>query len=252
MGNSRKATTGLNRFLRTILAGLVATVVTAAGAITAAPQAAAATPVTSCSGVWMVVDFGTLGGGTQTRCATKYGTGTAALRSAGFTVTKDGGMITKLNKKPATVSSKGYWSYWHATKKSDGTFAAWSYSTKGADGYQPAKGSAEGWRYLSLSGARKTPSVKPPRGYAKAPTPTISGTATVGKTLTAKPGSWSPTPKLSYQWYRSGTKIAGATKKTFKLTSKDAGKRLTVKVTAKGSGLQTVSKTSAKTAKVKK
>lgn len=240
------------RLLRTLLAGFVATVMVAAGLLTAPQAAAAAKPVTSCSGVWVVVDFGSLGGGTQTRCATKYGTGTAALKSAGFTVTKDGGMITRLNKKPATPSSKGYWSYWHATKKSDGTFAAWSYSTKGADSFKPAKGNVEGWRYLSLSGSRQAPSVKPPRGYAKAPAPKISGTAKVGKTLTANPGTWSPKPKLGYQWYRSGTKIAGATKKTYKPTSKDVGKQITVKVTAKGTGLQTVTKTSAKTAKVKK
>ncbi|MGC4174963.1 hypothetical protein [Demequina sp.] len=83
-----------------------------------------------------------------------------------------------------------------------------------------------------------------PKVFSKAPTPTISGTATSGKTLTAKVGTWSPKPALSYQWYRSGTKISGATKATYKLTSKDKGKKITVKVTGKKSGYLTVTKTS--------
>lgn len=81
--------------------------------------------------------------------------------------------------------------------------------------------------------------------FKKAPTPTISGTTTVGHTLTAVPGTWSPTPtKLSYRWYRSGSAISGATSKSYKLTTADAGKKLTVKVTAKRSGYTTTSRTS--------
>ncbi len=80
--------------------------------------------------------------------------------------------------------------------------------------------------------------------FKKAPTPTISGTTTVGQTLTAVPGTWSPTPKLSYRWYRSGSAISGATSKTYKLTTADAGKKITVKVTAKRSGYTTTSRTS--------
>jgi hypothetical protein len=44
--------------------------------------------------------------------------------------------------------------------------------------------------------------------------PRIEGTPTVGKKLTAKPGSWGPKGvKLSYQWYRAGKKIKKATAK---------------------------------------
>gem|GEM_PF-1346057 len=81
--------------------------------------------------------------------------------------------------------------------------------------------------------------------FKKAPTPTISGTTTVGQTLTAVPGTWSPTPTtLSYRWYRSGSAISGATSKTYKLTTADAGKKVTVKVTARRSGYTTTSRTS--------
>ncbi len=43
--------------------------------------------------------------------------------------------------------------------------------------------------------------------------PRIEDTPTVGKKLTAKPGSWGPKGvKLSYQWYRAGKKIKATAK----------------------------------------
>lgn len=85
-----------------------------------------------------------------------------------------------------------------------------------------------------------------------APTPKISGTAKVGKKLTAKPGTWTSGAKLSYQWYRGSSKISGATKSTYQLTSKDKGKKVIVKVTGSKSGYLTVTKASKATATVKK
>jgi arabinogalactan endo-1,4-beta-galactosidase len=69
-------------------------------------------------------------------------------------------------------------------------------------------------------------------GYA-----TISGVAKSGSTLTAHRGLWNPSPtSYSYQWYRNGVAIPGATHATYKLTSADKGKNVAVKVTAKKSG----------------
>ena len=83
------------------------------------------------------------------------------------------------------------------------------------------------------------------------PKPTISGTAKVGKKLTAKAGTWKPSGvKLKYQWYRGSKKISGATKKTYTLTSADKGKKITVKVTGTKPGYTTVSKTSVASGKV--
>lgn len=67
--------------------------------------------------------------------------------------------------------------------------------------------------------------------------PTISGTAQVGQTLTATPGTWSgnPTPTYSYQWQRGTTNIAGATSATYTLVSADAGSTVRVVVTATNS-----------------
>ena len=85
-----------------------------------------------------------------------------------------------------------------------------------------------------------------PRVFSKTPVPTITGTPKSGYTLTAHKGTWSPTPTtLTYQWYRNGVKITGATKYTYKLTATDKGKHITVKVTGKRTGYTTVTKTSA-------
>jgi hypothetical protein len=81
--------------------------------------------------------------------------------------------------------------------------------------------------------------------------PTITGTARVGSTLTANPGSWSPAPvTLSYQWYRSGVVITGATLSTYKLTSADLGKTSTVRTAARKVGYYVTYKTSAATTSV--
>jgi alpha-tubulin suppressor-like RCC1 family protein len=82
--------------------------------------------------------------------------------------------------------------------------------------------------------------------------PTLTGTAKVGKTLTANKGTWtgSPAPTFTYQWYACtqqvssatqtvpGTCVAinAATQPTLKLTSVHKGKYITVKVTGTSSG----------------
>ncbi|MFT4296507.1 MAG: hypothetical protein QM582_13950 [Micropruina sp.] len=208
----------------------------------------------SCSGVWVVVDRGN---GQQTvRCATKYSTGLAALKSAGFTVDAKDGFVNRIHGFPSkldTTFSK-YWGYWSATPKSDGTWNAWTSYAVGAATSKPVKGSVEGWVYGPYPGDNAQPDLAaPPAGYTASPVPAISGTAKVGKTLTVATGTWSPKPeKLSIRWYRSGKAISKATKTGYKLTKSDAGKTITVKVTASGTGLQTVSKTSKATAKVAK
>ncbi|MCA0253418.1 MAG: peptidoglycan-binding protein [Actinobacteria bacterium] len=78
------------------------------------------------------------------------------------------------------------------------------------------------------------------------PKPTVSGTLEVGKTLTAKPGTWEPNPvTLGYQWYRGSKAIKGATKATYKLQQDDIGKTLTVKVTGTRAGYASVTTASA-------
>jgi hypothetical protein len=86
--------------------------------------------------------------------------------------------------------------------------------------------------------------------FDTAPTPTITGTARVGSTLTAVSGSWSPTAELSYKWNRNGTPINGATASTYAVIGADAGATLSVTVTATKTAYENTSKTSAPTASV--
>ena len=83
-----------------------------------------------------------------------------------------------------------------------------------------------------------------------APNPIISGSIRLGTTLTANPGTWSVTPNLTYQWYRAGVAVAGATRASYVIGVPDVGKRLVVKVTGTLDGYATAVRTSAATATV--
>ncbi|SFR68740.1 Carboxypeptidase regulatory-like domain-containing protein [Agromyces sp. CF514] len=78
-----------------------------------------------------------------------------------------------------------------------------------------------------------------------APVPTIAGTASVGSTLTADPGTWTAGATLAYQWYASGTAIPGATAATLKLRRTQTGRQVTVRVTGALSGYPTTARSSA-------
>lgn len=82
------------------------------------------------------------------------------------------------------------------------------------------------------------------------PTPTITGTAQVGRTLTAQAGTWDAGVSLAYQWSADGAPLTGATAATLVLQPAHVGKRLAVTVTGSKPGFTSVSKTSASTAKV--
>jgi len=82
------------------------------------------------------------------------------------------------------------------------------------------------------------------------PTPTISGTPTYGQTLAAVPGTWDDGVKLSYQWWRSGTPIAGATAASYTAAVADLGAPLSVRVTGTKPGHTTVTTTSGPTAPI--
>ena len=76
--------------------------------------------------------------------------------------------------------------------------------------------------------------------------PMITGTARVGQTVTAVPGTWGPAPvSLTYRWQRDGATISGATGSTYTLGSADAGRSITVVVTGSKSGYITTSRLSA-------
>ena len=235
--------------MRKVLAALALTVISVgAGAptvVAATPAAAQVQPgsvtlprAASCSGVWVVVDFGSLGGGIQNKCATGYDTGLAALRSAGFSPTVDEGFVYKISGKPGKADiNKAYWSYWHAAADGNGGYSAWSYSNLGAGSYHPKQGDAEGWRYVLLSDPRTPPQADPPKNTNTSPTPKPTKT------------SARPTPKPSRTTSkptRSATPSKKPTTATTRATSR-AGDATTKASTRKASATTTATKASAST-----
>ena len=114
----------------------------------AATSAHAAPP--PCDGVWVVVQPDQKDPATvSAKCAPEFGTGAAALASAGFQAEKSGTMLTRIDGAPkdADFNTNGgfYWSYWSATVGPDGSLGAWEYYQVGPDESKPSKEKAEGW-----------------------------------------------------------------------------------------------------------
>ncbi|KQW49370.1 hypothetical protein ASC77_11905 [Nocardioides sp. Root1257] len=97
--------------------------------------------------------------------------------------------------------------------------------------------------YATASRASAAKKVTP--GVLAGPSPTISGPATVGSTLTAVPGTWSPRTTLRYQWSRSGAAVSGATGPTYAVGFADEGAAISVTVTGAKAGHAARSVTSA-------
>lgn len=75
--------------------------------------------------------------------------------------------------------------------------------------------------------------------------PAITGTATVGQTLTSTNGTWTDNPTTyTRRWLRDGVAISGATATTYVLVTADKTHKISVEVTAKnakGTGKAAVS-----------
>ena len=143
-----------------------------AGVVAAPARPAGAGTCTGDSGVTVVVDFRSLGGGTVVRCAPgRPATGLAALRAAGFGTTGvqrwGDGFICRISGLPSpsdepcidTPPPDAFWSYWHAANG-----GSWALSDAGALGRRPEPGGFEGWSFST--GASAPPRVRPvrPRG----------------------------------------------------------------------------------------
>lgn len=88
-------------------------------------------------------------------------------------------------------------------------------------------------------------------GVFTAGAPRISGTAQVGRALTAYRGTWSPTPSsTTYTWKSDGVTIKSGSSNTLVVPASAKGKRITVTVTGKRSGYTSKIVSSAPTALV--
>ncbi|MBA2954604.1 hypothetical protein GON03_09725 [Nocardioides sp. MAH-18] len=110
---------------------------------------------------------------------------------------------------------------------------------------------------LSSPGSTPTPSptpTPPPAGtqtFANTAKPKVVGTVKVGKTLTCKPGSWSPAPATtSFRWLRDGKAIKKAARSRYKVVLADAKHRLSCRVAVAAPGVTPATATSGRTAKV--
>jgi len=85
--------------------------------------------------------------------------------------------------------------------------------------------------------------------FTATPTPTISGAAQTGRTLTAVTQVWSPAAsKVTYQWFADGEPIARATKRTFVIPASAKGEVFSVEITGSRAGFASVHAMSAQTA----
>ncbi|MGC4176118.1 excalibur calcium-binding domain-containing protein [Demequina sp.] len=157
--------------------------------------------------------------------------------AVGYTLT-----ATKGTWSPAPTSYKYQW--YRAGKAISGATKS-TYKTVTADGGHTITVKVTATKSGYTTTSKTSASVMILKALTSKPTPTITGTAKVKSTLTAKSGTWGPgTVTKSYQWYRNGKAISGATKSTYKVSVKDAYASITVKVTGKKAGYLTASRTS--------
>ncbi|MEU7886523.1 N-acetylmuramoyl-L-alanine amidase [Microbispora bryophytorum] len=103
--------------------------------------------------------------------------------------------------------------------------------------------------YFTAASARSAATAPvAPGTFTSAQPPAVSGTPKIGRTLTASPGTWTPSPeKVTYQWLRDGVAVKGATGRTYHLTGHDRGARVAVRVTVSAKAYAKAVATSAAT-----
>jgi len=114
----------------------------------------------------------------------------------------------------------------------------------GAATYQGRWENLSGGTVITNFGCCLASTTPAPQRFTATPTPTVSGQAQVGATLTAAAGTWQPAATLQYQWRRDGAAISGATGTTYTVTKSDRGAQLTVAVTGTRGGFWPVTKAS--------
>jgi hypothetical protein len=175
-----------------------ALVVAAAGPISLATEPAQAATCDPGSGVSVVVDFRTLGGGAQSVCDPAGGGQAAStlFTRNGFELTyaqRMPGYVCRVEGVPEsdpcvnTSPANAYWGLWW----SDGESGTWTYSSLGVQSLKIPAGGSVGFAWDDVDGSVK-PGVAPPK-QAAAPTPTPNPSPTVKPAPTRTP-TVEPTP----------------------------------------------------------
>ena len=124
-------------------------------------------------GITLVVDFQSLGGGVNLRCAAQpINNGYDAFRRANvsYETVEGKDFVCRIAALPEDANCSAYppgnhyWSYWWAKPGGD-----WTYATKGAGAHKPVPGAYEGWSFVNSDTAT------PPR-YPPPPPPTTTTT----------------------------------------------------------------------------
>ena len=153
-----------------------------------------------------------------------------------------GAKLTAVVASTPTASAKAY--QWFAGGTAIPGAKSATYTVKKADAGKKltvrATVSRSGYTSASVTSAAVTVA----KVFAKVSSVKITGTAKVGKKLTASV-SVSPAATKKYEWFANGRAIAGAKSASYTVKKADAGKKLVVVVTLSKSGYQSVVKVSA-------
>ena len=131
---------------------------------------------------------------------------------------------------PVTVAGNGSYSSPSFAPTQPGSYA-WVAEYSGDSGNAPATGACTDQSEQVVVAA--APKSGAPVGTKP---PTIIGQGKARQVLRCQPGSWTGNPtKYTYQWYRDGTPLAGATSATYTVQTIDEGTTLTCVVIAANS-----------------
>lgn len=169
-------------------------------------------------GTTVVVDFGALGGGIETGCASGAGTGFEALSRAGFDVTRvqsNPAFVCRIDGLPGADTedctdippATGFWSYWTADLG-----GGWRLATTGAAG--PIRGDLEGWAFstgntvppaFAVPAAPATSTSTTSTTTTSTTTTTTTTSSTTSSTTTTTPAVTTSSPTTSTAPPTSGT-----------------------------------------------
>ena len=132
----------------------------------------------------------------------------------------------------------GTWLAWTGPLQLDGS--AHTVDVRATD----VAGNTSAVRTVEVDAVPTTPTPTDPTTPTPAPaapvstvSPIVTGSAVVGRTVTAVPGGWDQGGlAYAYQWLRDGVPVPGATSSSFPLGTADVGHRISVQVTATRAG----------------